>query len=386
MRPYSRLASVAVVATLFASSFVAGAEELACRSQELPVKPSWLSSAAWYEPSGELLAAEPTNGRIIAYSWTTNSARVLDDVRVKKEGEFHPTKVRRANGTAVVKLVDSEIIKLPSNSSGVVQLDLSQDADRFTGVGSLYDWSVAGDRLIAYGSVRARGRELAGKDVHRPDLDFELGFFTYRFDRPGESARMLLPFPQNQFYLLGLDTIAARAEDAFFLAFSDRPEIYQVRGLSSADPETHRFLGMPRGFETLAPLASFSSDRGAVTAIFQDLERRPAMPMGLYTWSGRLFLLTREAVADGARWLLHEIDTEARRYLHSYRLPTIASQILLVPGDDWYVIEKGTIHELGRQDISSYLRIPGDWLKERSPLLWPNPTVVSCRSATGNSR
>ena len=109
------------------------------------------------------------------------------------------------------------------------------------------------------------------------------------------------------------------------------------------------------------------------------------MPVGLYVWQGRLFLLVKSAadVSSGTAWHLVELsvgggtvvkDTVVKdtAVKNSVELPTTAADITVVPGPEYFaVIEKGKIETLDLRfrrilyrSTQSALLVPASWLVE----------------------
>src|SRR5437764_15418965 len=76
-----------------------------------------------------------------------------------------------------------------------------------------------------------------------------------------------------------------------------------------------------------------------------------------------LYLLALSPSETQTIWWLYQIDPLRDKIIGRVLLPTAAQHITLVPTSAyWFIFEKGSVQDPGRQKIGSLLAIPTNWL------------------------
>lgn len=340
--------------------------------------PGWISSAVWAEGRSRVLVVDPSNRSLLLYG-ADGVAERLGDPRPDKAGAFRPGRISSAGDGFLLKLTGSQVIRLDRDLRQQAALDLRQGpGGEPSGIGSLYEWVVVGDRLVGYGSVRG-----ASADVVRdpnPTRQFQLGFLTAELGRQPARARLLLPLEEDDYYVLGHPYVAANDLGPFVLAMGRHPTIYRVAPEGAG--EVRPLRAMPEAYRELAELGMESTGPESSQALFVRVESL-RMPVGLYGQGEMLYLLTRrpDPAGGGTAWFLHQIDPARDQVVGSVRLPTTAHHLTVVPSPgSWFVFEKGPVKAWGEQEIGSMLVIPRAWIEEPagSPLALSGPAVTRC--------
>jgi hypothetical protein len=85
-----------------------------------------------------------------------------------------------------------------------------------------------------------------------------------------------------------------------------------------------------------------------------------SLPVGLYAWNDRLYVLSRQPGQGGTEWSLSEIDPGSETMVTA-RLATSAPHLTVVPGPrQWAVLEKAAPIRLGNQPMLSLLLVPAE--------------------------
>ena len=111
-----------------------------------------------------------------------------------------------------------------------------------------------------------------------------------------------------------------------------------------------------------------------------------AMPQGIYSANGRLFLLGKTAIASGkTSWLFIEIDPDDGTEKARFRLPTSAAHLTVIVGESSLVLlEKGKVELIGEEfapfmDVTAMTEIPLSWLEGNSSPLANTSQLTECQ-------
>lgn len=226
-------------------------------------------------------------------------------------------------------------------------------------------WVVNGDDVVGYGSVSTadkRKKRVNGRG-------FQLGFI--RLNLPRASTKLVVPFEDNDYYLVNQQYITTAGGNVYFIAMDTTATIYRL----SKDIATRlNRRTVPDEYLTVPALNTPSSGADKVRGQFEELQAT-RLAVGLYGYDNFIYLLTRNPEALDSMWSLYKIDPRSERLVGRIPLPSLAPHLTLVPGDHyWLAIEKGTVEFAGRQQIRDILSIPTKWITapEASPLNRPS--------------
>lgn len=321
-----------------------------CNRVTFQEPPLWLSGATWLENSSQLLIVDPYQNKLIAYD-LQGKPTVLPAPRLSSSGEFMPAKITSTRDGFLLELVDGSLVSL-DRKLGVVREDVLPRKSAMGGehVGALYQWTVAGDQLVAFGTLT------------KPDGSFRLGLFRAPLRSAG-GAEMLKPFQEGNFYLLGY-YLANLGSDVYFVSMDKHPAIYRV---SPGKRPLKKLASFPEKYRVRPDLKTPMTGPKSAPARYAELETL-SMPAGLYAQDGMLYLLTRTPEGNGkTAWWLHKIDPEKDAILGQVKLPTTANHLTLVPaGKSWIAIERGPVEPRQQQQIRSMVTIPSSAISSLS--------------------
>jgi hypothetical protein len=327
----------------------------ACRSVSFAptsALPGWISSAVYVPGRDRVLTIDSSRNKLLLISSTGQVSKLENDTadRADLPALLAPT----ANGF-LLKLVKSELLVLDSD------LNLkSEEAVRMTAsaaqaaVGPFYQWTVAGNSVVAYGSIRSP----------RYPEGYALGFLSLLLPGTG-SPETFWPFPHSRFYSLGYQYLASLGKTAYFLALDKTAMLYRMTPGSSPEALPN---AVPAAFRTPPTLKTQMQGPADAPALFSELERQ-TMLAGLYGGpDGYLYLLARRPASPGRTdWLLYQIDPADNKIRGLGHLRSAAKHLTVVPSANaWYFIERGEVTPNGRQDIHSMIVVPSSRFAEMS--------------------
>jgi hypothetical protein len=350
-----------------------GAESQApdgCVRVPLDPHPTWAFDGGWLPEGGALVLTDVGAGILRLYDRAGQSLRT-----VARPGhgplEFNrPSKIWPISGGFLLGN-GSRYLWLDEELTPIRSYDLETVPVAPSGtVRALFDWAASEDRIFTAG------------DVLLPNGSWKRGLLSM----PVSDATIYhmvreIPVSSRQefdHYLMGYQLVAALGGQGYFLTFSDPPAILEIDSANSV-----RILSsFPGGFETLPALPLHGGFASA--EIRYRAYESARLPVGLYGWGGRLYVLTRAPASasgpPGTRWSLTKIDPRTDRIVGSVVLPTRAAHLSLVPGpESWAVLEKGRVERYGVQPIPSLLLIPAAWIEgESTPLGSAEPKEGLC--------
>lgn len=327
------------------------------------VKPLWVSSGVW-DRSGTLLLADVMRGAILRYS---PNGQLLGTVTLSGS----PSGLQTAGNRTVVKDREGRFLSLEPGSSAFGEGSILGRSQGPRGeIRSIFNWSLAGKNLLAFGDVLLPdGTWKSG--LLRVPLESPRNFEILRDWAPGHPARSL--------YLLGNPYVASIGNRGYFLSLDGAPALYEVT-LGEGRSSLRR---IPLSVAPVSiPASRIPAGPGSVAARYSALEGS-SVPAGLYAWQDSLFVLMRPPLegAPGNRWFLARVDPRRGTVSGGVFLPTQAKHLTLVPGPRfWAILEKGAVLAAGRQEIPSMVLFPtssfdpsgaGSWSLARKKEVWP---------------
>jgi hypothetical protein len=319
------------------------AEPLKCNRVTFQEPPLWISSATWLDNSSQLLIVDPFRNKLISYD-SGGDSQIMPAPTLSSSEKFLPARIAKTEGGFLLEMADGNLVSLDGRLRVVRENSLMQKGVTGEHVGSLYQWTVAGDKIVGFGTLTKTGQ------------DFDLGFLRTPFQGAGK-VEMLKPFENGDFYLIGYSYLATLGDDVYFVLMDKHPAIYRV---SPRSPNVEKLKSFPDEYRVLPDFRSPPA-RGpkSAPARFVELETF-SMPAGLYAQNGMLYLLTRKPEGPTrTAWWLYKIDPSRDVILGGTKLPTSANHLLVVPTEEsWFAIERGRVEEGQRQQIRSMVVIP----------------------------
>jgi hypothetical protein len=322
----------------------------------LEESPRWISSAAWIEDSSRLLVVDPHRNALLSYDPQGHSTR-LPALHLNG-AEVLPATVARTEDGFLLESVEGRFLGLDGQFRAVREHAPAWKSAAGEHLGSLYQWTVADDKLVGFGTLT------------RPDRSFERGFIRVPV-RLGGKAEMLKAFANEDFYLLsGYSFLASLGDEAYFVLMDKRPAIYRA---VPGNQRVEKLNAFPDEYRIRPDFLTRMTGSKSAPAHYAELETFTT-PAGLYAQDGLLYLLTRRP--DGkakTAWWLYQIDPKKDVILGRVQLPTSAAHLTVVPGEaSWFVFERGPVVpnpsrvQKIAQEISSLVVIPSSAIRSLS--------------------
>src|SRR6202035_5434395 len=318
-------------------------EKPVCYQVALTERPALVTSATSLEDRSELLVVDPYQNRLLTVP-PKGEVKPLPDVKLKKGEPFFPTVINSIEGGYLLELSDGTMARLDEHFDlKEERVPLREKNNTDFRLGSFYQWKAVDGRIFAYGSLLNGVGE---------DLIFKYGFFRAPLSDPTTRPELLKSFRDTSFYLVGNSYIAGMQDAAYFVVMDERPAIYR------APVEGHtveKLSAFPTEFESKPSFKTRMTGPQTAPAHFAELAKF-TVASGLYAQAGNLYLLGRKPEANGRTgWYLYKIDPAGKgRILGSVKLPTSAEHLtVVVSKNDWFLLERGPVKQLQRQDIAN---------------------------------
>lgn len=325
----------------------------------LSIPPAWISSAVFVPSLQRILVVDSALNRLLLFT-EGGQGTVIPDREIAQAAKLPSLVAATANGF-VLKLVGRDVVtfgpdlRLAAQSKSLVAAAPGGQGT----LGSIYQWTVAGPSIVAYGSIRS---------ANFPD-GYQLGFLrTPLPDHPGVTE-MLMPFEDGTYYVYGNQYLSSVGSTAYFLrmGMGKRATLFKVPpGASEPVPLENAVPDLFRGVQTLKVKMTGPADAPAAYAELEKLK----IPAGLCTGpDGFLYLLTRQPgkLAGRTDWWLHRIDPEDGRVTGKAHLPTNAKHLTVVAGPDrFFLFERGDVNPIGSQVIKSLISVDASVVEHAS--------------------
>ena len=326
-----------------------------CTRATLAQPPEWTTTGAWSAGGDELMLADASKGTILRYSERGRFLGPIPDPFRSYLEPLSPTtlKAMPASDGSLIAVDGGRLLELDSGYRPLATFAQDSAPARVTS-GSLHLggpqlWEPVGKDIIEFAGIGRGKRD--GTEA------YSFGFVRYPV---GNSAAWYLlkecgPYDRvTTFYRIGYQYMAAIGDTAYVVAMENPPTI--LRNEKGEHEFTALRATLP-GLEKQPDLLAFTA-KGELAPIMAAVEQY-TMPVGLYSWENRLFLVARFAQRDGTRWEIWQLDPQNGEILSKARIPTTANHITVIPGPkSWAIVEKGPVTGWLTEDIKTALFIP----------------------------
>ena len=215
-------------------------------------------------------------------------------------------------------------------------------------VGKVYIHSLTQEDVVAFADVQSTG---GLKKTWSP------GFIWFPKENP-ESFRWIhkgVSYNEKLWYQLALPYVAGLGNTAYILRMTSPYALYQfnpainqeLEKLSALDPTPASRA------QNLLPQLSTLNGPDDFNIIMKEIEHAQDLPVGLYGYGRRLYLLMRTWKGNHTEWSLKVLDPESDRLLGTVKLSVDAEHLSLVPGPStWAIIRKSHPEGIRRQDVT----------------------------------
>lgn len=361
MRRHSILSTLLLVACAIGGLLACGRARstevgVGCRRVELRDHLGYVvgGGASWGR-GDDLVVVDALGGRIQEVSM---QGRILGEtlVEAREAAErWHPTRVAQGSSALLVEITGNLFIR--ANGRRFETIDLWKAGNRGEFLFLIRDWVWDGEDVVVAGTVGTqeepdRRVAVARVPLDRPD-DFEVVLDVQDAAVVWEYWRLA-----DTRYLATLDGRVA------FLAMEERPRIY-VETESEEGVRMKALEALPKGLTRRPELEHLDWNfPDEFIEVMEEVERA-TLPISMFAWKGKLYVLHRRPEGETTAWSLSRIDPAADELEATVRLPTEADHLVVAVGDrEWAFLEKGEVQGLGLQRVESILFVPADRISE----------------------
>ncbi len=255
---------------------------------------------------------------------------------------FYPVSVRPVGNELLVEGYPQRLLLLGDRyqvKSALHPLDItvtSKKPVKRDQVKSLWNWTVAGDDIVAC------------SDIEKADHSWVTGIVRFPMKDSTHFQPLETSDYQNMewvFCRLGFPYFASIGGNAYVLLFRGQPGIYE----SSPGAKTLRRLDYAPKILQPVQLPEFSSRLEFAAATMRAVEET-SMPVGIYGWQGSLYVLYRQFDHEATKWVLHQVDPKSGKLLGRSDIEVDATHLMLIPGEKhWALVQKGPALRLGEE-------------------------------------
>jgi hypothetical protein len=332
-------------ATVLLLSLAAAAASVASPAgtcQRVPLTPSlqWVSSATYVPALNLLLFLNTAKDQIMRVNPATGQTAADEALVARISG---PAMIAQFGSGFLLKQVGPTGVTLDSHLNVQRQARWRAAASATLPVaGPFYQMTVAGNSIVAYGSVRTEN-------------DYTLGFIRLPANDENARPEMLLPFPANRFYALGYQYLTSLGSSAYFITMDGTAELYKVPAGQRPIPLPN---AIPAEYRDVSAIRTVNGP-GESANLFHELEEKK-LPVALVGGAdGFLYLITRKPAGGGnTTWSVFRLTADGV-VVGIGHLATNAKHLTVVPSPStWYFIERGEVDGAVHQTVDSMLEVP----------------------------
>lgn len=325
-----------------------------CRHVPLSPRPGWVGSGAWMENGTELIVADARARQVLSFDPQGRGFMAQPQKLIQSfERGSSPLRITSDSmgRNLFVELDRERLTVLDSNRAfPILRKNLLQESQTGQAAGvidKLYLWAPVNMDLLSYAAIQ-----------EGPESYWE-GFVRFPAANPSQFQKL---DARNRdasriYYRLGNPLVSSLGDTAYVLFLDGgSPGLYLNRK-GSSELEPMDALDELYGSKSAPVLPSFVRPED-FPAVMRAVERS-SMPVGLYGWSGSLYVLSRSPGKGGTNWVMAKVDPVQDRIVASFRIPTHANHLTVIPGPkEWAFLEKGPVRGHKDQDVNSVLFVP----------------------------
>jgi hypothetical protein len=328
------------------------------RCQELKRQGEWpeyTNSGVWSEDGKKLFLLDNARRRLLEFSVSGKSEGVVYGELAKRLALGDPRSITPIKGGGFyIQTDENRFTAITGKALKDFVADRSPSGLGF--VSKIYNFTVVGDEVVAFADVE-----------ESPD-QFQRGFIVFPKVQPSAFRwlKMRISNAERTFFRLSFPYIATVGDTAYVLRMETKPELYSYkRGNLSLTP-VDAFNTYAEG-HLLPQLPEF---RMANFELLMRTVERSRMPVGLYGWGSRLFLLERSWTGKTTNWRFVVINPEVPgAKLASIPIGVNAEHLFAVPGNlRWSLVMKGQLTGLLSQKVTGIRFFPSAVLQTGATL------------------
>lgn len=302
-------------------------------------RPSWAYYGTWDISESAIILPDTKRKSVFHYSLGTNIAREVTASNLANGNAFQLGKIALSLGTSyVVENGDGHLLWLDANFTIKKEINLiGKTTAQNNKIGSVFDWVEAGNEIAILGDIETNGKWVSGISI----VPKTAGAYVNLV------ATMDTHSKSRNYTRLSYPVLAAAGNKIYILLAEGTPGIYEVTGKG-----LRRISCFPIGFNVFPEIGNVITEK-TIAAIHSRL-RNTSMPVALYGFGEKLFLLLHRPSTPGHIWSLVQIDPVAEKLIAEKILPTSAADIVLIPGRSrWAIVQKDPVLGLGDQPVHS---------------------------------
>ncbi len=342
-----------------APSRTAGTPSSQCRFVRLSARAGWLNSGAWLDDGTELVVADARDRKVLSLDPGGRGFVPAPKKLFRGLEGFSPLRLASdsAGKYTFIELDRERFVIL--DSAGTVlesRKDLTNESTTMkSGRGETVSidkidlWAPVGIDILAYAAIK---QSLPGHDA-----TWRTDFVKIPSSNPSSFKILTSPsLAVRVFYKLGHPLFTSVGDTAYLLLIGGPPKLFRSRKDSASLEPMGALDKLNINQAPILPSFIRPEDFPAVMLAVE----RSSMPVGLYSWSNFLYMLSRKpGLGGGTTWLLQKIDPETDRIVSSFEIPTRANHLTVVPGPiEWAFIEKGPVRGFKDQDVNGIIFVP----------------------------
>jgi hypothetical protein len=324
------------------------------RCQELKRQGEWpeyTSSGVWSQDGKQLFLLDNAGHRLLEFSVSGKSEGPVYGELAKRLALGDPRSITPMRGGGFyIQSDDNRFTAITGKTLKDFVADRSPSGLGI--VSKIYNFTVVGDEVVAF------------VDVEESPNQFQRGFIVFLKDHPS-AFRWLkkgISNAERTFFRLSFPYVATVGDTAYVLRMETKPELYSYKKGNLSLIPVDAFN--PYAEKHLLP--SLPEFRMQTFELLMRTVERSQMPVGLYGWGGRLFLLERSWTGKKTDWrfvVINPEDPDAK--LVSIPIGVNAEHLFAVPGNlQWSLVTKGQLTGLISQEVTGIRFFPSAVLRK----------------------
>lgn len=309
----------------------------------------------WAAGGTELLLLDNFERVILRYDSTGRSKGAILTSLAKHLQDGKPRSIATSDGHRFYVQVDANRFALVDDrysfQSVVARKSSADDIVR-----KVFIYGVTKQEIVAFSDV-----ENIAKNTWNP------GFIRFPAEAP-ESFTWLhkgVSYEEKLWYQLAMPYIVGLGDTAYVLRMTSPYALYRFDPKTDRDLQKLSALDPDRSSKTKNVLPQLPAFGGSadLAPLMEEIEHAEDIPVGLYGYGHRLYVLLRTWRGNHTEWSLKVVDPESDKLLGTVRLAVEADHLSLVPGpSNWAIIKKARPEGIRRQDVTGVTLFDGQAL------------------------
>jgi hypothetical protein len=317
---------------------------ISCASASGPFPKFTGAGSAWSSSGKELLLLDNFDRTVLRYSASGRSkGPILTSLAEHLRGG-RPRSIATTDGQTFYLQVDANRFAIVDSRYSYKSVAAGKSSTDDI-VRKVYNYGLTTSSVLAFVDV-----ENTSKNTWNP------GFIQF----PRESLQDFtwlekgVSYEEKLWYQLAMPFITGIGDTAYLLRMTSPYALYRYDPASDRSLKKLSVLDPTRtsGAKNILPQLPELSRPADLIAIMETIEHAEDLPVGIYAYGNRLYVLIRTWRGNHTEWSLKVIDPKNNRLLGTVRLAVEADHLSLVPGPStWALIRKSRPEGIRRQDV-----------------------------------